>query len=157
MRFPHPPAVTRPTLRARRAAVRASTLGVALLAVLVAVLAGCARRRHPEAAGTAAARDAALEPVGPIAVLVENRGVVDVVVYAVRGSVRQRLGNVPGTTRMALQVPAAFTLERMPFALFVAQLAGSETYASESVAPMPGMQLQLTVQPRLVTSSLIVQ
>lgn len=94
--------------------------------------------------------------VGPIPVAVENRSTRDVVIYAVRGTLRRRLGSVPGLSRAALTVPDTFTSDFGGFSLAATAIASGESYTSDPVAPQPGLRLVLTLEVRLASSALAV-
>lgn len=88
--------------------------------------------------------------------MVDNRGTRDIVVYAVRGTIRRRLGSVPGLSRASLTVPDTFTSDLGGFALLAVAIASRESYTSDQVAPQPGLRLLLTLEPQLATSALAV-
>lgn len=78
------------------------------------------------------------------------------VVYAVRGSIRRRLGSVPGLGRASLTVPDTFTADLGGFTLVATAIASRESYTSDSVLPQARIRLVLTLEPRLASSALAV-
>lgn len=127
-------------------------------AVVIAAAAGCAHSRPAGApVSTPGAADSATAArVGPIPVSVENRSTRDVVVYAVRGSIRRRLGSVPGLSRASLTVPDTFTGDRGGFTLVATAISSRESYVSDAVLPQASIRLVLTLEPRLASSALAV-
>ena len=124
--------------------------------VVMAAAAGCAHARPVHAPAAASADSSTVARVGPIPVSVENRSTRDVVVYAVRGSIRRRLGSVPGLSRASLTVPDTFTADLGGFTLVATAVASRESYTSESVSPQASIRLVLTLEPRLASSALAV-
>lgn len=123
------------------------------------VLLACGRPTStpiPVSDSTAHAASAASE-IGPIPVDVENRSSYDVIIYAVRGSLRRRIGSIAGVSHTTLTVPATFTVDRGVFAIAAVRLAGNESFVSDQISPQQGMRLVLTLQSRLVNSALAVQ
>jgi hypothetical protein len=128
--------------------VTAATLGA------LAVAAACA---GPPPGGDRTPGDARPASYGPVTVVAENRGTYDAVVYAVRGTFRQRVGNVPSLSTVQLQVPASFTREPAPFALLVTRIAGPDRYTTDAFVGRPELQVRLTLAPRLGASSYALQ
>jgi hypothetical protein len=95
--------------------------------------------------------------VGPVPLTVDNRSQYAVSIYAVRGTVRQRVGEIAGTSQAQMVVPESLTNDHAGFALQVLQLAGPQRYVSDVVVPQRGDRLRLTVQIRLATSTLVVE
>ncbi len=114
-----------------------------------------ARPTLPSATGDSAATNR--ETVGRIVVRIENRSSFDVTIYAVRGSLRQRIGSVAGVSRTSVTVPATFTSDLGAFSIAVTRIAGNETFVSDPVTPQPGIRLLLTIQSRIVNSALSVE
>jgi hypothetical protein len=124
-----------------------------VVALVVSTLAtGCFGRR---AASTTSPTRAA--SYGPVTVVAENRGTYEAVVYAVRGSFRQRVGSVPSLTTVRLPVPVSFTREPGPFSLLVVQIGGSARYATDSFVGQPDLLVRLTLAPRLTASTFALQ
>lgn len=124
----------------------------------------CSRGRPattPTAGGTTAdsaraARDAR-EVVGPIEVVIENRGTYEVAVYAVRGSIRRRLANVSPVSQVTAVLPTTFTDDRGGVAFYARPLAGNSSFTSNQVYPQAGERLVLTLQSRIIESTLSVR
>lgn len=125
-------------------------------AVAIAALAlapACARARRQ----TTPSDNRATVSTAPVPLAVDNRSTRDVVIFAERGSLRQRVGNVPGLSRANLRVPAAFTVDVGGFALVVTPIGGGEGYRSDPVVVQPGERLVLSLQPRLPASALRIE
>ena len=107
------------------------------LVVAVAALAGCAGRSRPAQPETQS--EAVLE--------VENRGFADMVIYAVSGSQRIRLGLATGNSTKSFTLPR--TLIRSAGALrFLADpIGGTRTPISEEMVVQPGDVVTLTIPP----------
>jgi hypothetical protein len=120
------------------------------LAVLLLGLAACVHR-------TGAPDEVTDASVGPVPLIVDNRSQNAVSIYAVRGTIRERVGEVSGTSHAQMVVPETLTNDHGGFALQVLQLAGPQRYVSDVVVPQRGDRLRLTVQIRLATSTVVVQ
>ncbi len=138
-----------------------SRCAVALLAWTTVVLCGCA---HPRAGDTNSGARAVVDTttahavaLGPIVVDVENLSSYDVIVYALRGSLRQRIGSVAGISRTTVTVPATFTSDLGAFSISAVRLAGNESYISDPIGPQPGIRLRLVIQARIVNSALSIE
>lgn len=145
---------------ARRSSRPGLTFGMPLCIVAAcwaAVALGCARPRRPPVPTVHSAVPDLTARVGSIPVDVDNRSSFDVLVYAVQGSTRRRLGSVAGVSRTTMTVPAGFTSGGGTFAIAAVRLAGTESFLSEQISPLPGIRLVLTLQSRLVNSALAVQ
>jgi hypothetical protein len=121
--------------------------------------AGCSHHQPAVGARPGAAADSAArrEAVGPVPVEIDNRGTSEVVVYVVRGSIRQRLAEASPVSRTTAVVPASFTDDRGGVVLFARPIAGSTTFTTERVYPQAGDRLVLILQPLLVESTLVVR
>lgn len=106
---------------------------VALPLVMVPLLtAGCAGRPDPFARNVSVAgREVAhLE--------VRNRNTEDVVVYATRGSIRYRLGTVPGLADESFVVNAAVVDDGLTLLLAAAPVGSNRSYQTPPLALSPG-------------------
>jgi hypothetical protein len=121
----------------------------------LAVAAACAGRRTKTAGSPSG--DARPVAYGPVTVVAENRGTYEAVVYAVRGTFRQRVGNVPSLSTVQLQVPSSFTREPAPFALLVTRIGGSDRYTTDTFIGQADLQVRLILAPRLTASSYALQ
>jgi hypothetical protein len=128
---------------------------VAVAAVCVAALAAACRSRARGAQPASPAPRTDL--YGPVTVIAENRGTYEAVVFAVRGTFRQRVGAVPSLSTVRLAVPASFTREPAPFALLVTQLGGPARYTTDTFVGQPDLQVRLTLAPRLTASTYALQ
>ncbi len=139
----------------------ARAVRLALLTTHAVAAAACAHGgpAGPARPATIAATDsnATGAPRDRVVLQVENRSGFDVIIYAVRGTLRLRIGSVAAVSRATIKIPDTFTSDLGGLAVAAVRLAGSESYLSESVVPHAGERLVLTVQPRVVDSSLSVQ
>jgi hypothetical protein len=96
-------------------------------------------------AGRSSESDA--KPTSPAVLQVENRGFADMVIYAISGSQRTRLGIATGNSTKTFTIPN--TLFRGTGALrFLADpIGGDRTPISEEMAVQPGDILTLTIPP----------
>lgn len=143
------------TMGQRERSVR-PTASVALLSLMFVILAAtaCSGRRG----GTATEQlDAEAMIVGPVPVSVENRSQFIVNVFVVRGSLRQRLGEVPPSSTARLVVPVAYTNDRAGFSLQVRTVGSQSQFNSDQFAPQAGDGLLLTVLGRISNSTVVVQ
>ena len=133
-------------------------------AVQICALAACA----PGAAGSSPApspapRDtsataSALSDLGPISVRVESHNSSDVVVYAARGRMRQRIGTVTGSTTRTLTIPVQFLTDRGGFYLVAHRVGGGAgtDVNSPTVTVQTGQMLVWTLESDLTQSELAV-
>jgi hypothetical protein len=142
------------SLRRRgRVSPRHSRLAVLTFLLVVGSATACVRP-----GGTPSPEDEeAMLPVGPISAGVENLSQYNVTIYVVRGSLRRRVGEVAPLSKAEMQVPDMFTNDHGGFNLQVQVVGGPARYVSDTVAPQRGERLVLTVQNRIVNSSLMVQ
>jgi hypothetical protein len=103
------------------------------------------------------AEDGESVAVGPVQVSVDNQSQFNVTVYAVRATLRQRVGEAAPSSRSTLAVPASFTDDRGGFSLQVRVVGGSAQYVSDSFTPQHGDRLLLTVQSRIVNSTVVLR
>lgn len=163
---PHPTrehvrlAIDLPSVRPPRHLLRATALA-ATLAWVGPTATACSHPRPvtTPAAGSATADTAqsARDVVGPVEVRIENRGTFEVVVYAVRGSIRRRLATVSPVSTAVAVVPSTFTDDRGGVQFYARPLAGNSSFTSDNVYPRTGDRLVLTLQSRIIESTLVVQ
>jgi hypothetical protein len=107
------------------------------LLVGVAVLGGCAGRSH--SAQPEAQSEAVLE--------VENRGFADMVIYAVSGSQRIRLGLATGNSTNSFTLPNRLIRSAGPLRFLADPIGGTRTPISEEMEVQPGDVVTLTIPP----------
>jgi uncharacterized oligopeptide transporter (OPT) family protein len=108
-----------------------------MLTILVLLVAGC-RGRGPESAPN---------PDNPAMLQVENRGFADMVIYAVSGAQRVRLGIATGNSMKSFSIPAALTRGAGPLRFLADPIGGSRTPISEDIIVQPGDIVSLTIPP----------
>lgn len=91
-----------------------------------------------------------------IAVTVTNDNWLDVVVYAVRGSMRVRIGEVTGNSSSQLRIPASVVVAN-EVRLLVDPIGSTETYLSDPINVDTDQRVQLTVAPAVQMSSYAVR
>jgi hypothetical protein len=143
------------------AAARRAAVGAALLA-----LAACARgSAGGSSAGEApratarAAQDSVdsaprPEPARPVPLRIENRHRSDIVVYALRGSVRTRLGTVTAQTSANLTIPATFVGDAGGLSLIADPVGGRNSARSPQFTVRTGSRVIWTVDANAGLSSL---
>ena len=107
------------------------------LLVGVAVLAGCAGRSRSAEPQTQS--EAVLE--------VENRGFADMVIYAVSGSQRIRLGLATGNSTKSFTLPGTLIRSAGPLRFLADPIGGTRTPISEEMVVQPGDVVTLTIPP----------
>jgi hypothetical protein len=99
--------------------------------------AGCAGRN----ASTSAS------PNDPAMVQVENRGFADMVIYAVSGAQRVRLGIATGNSTKSFTIPAALVRGAGPLRFLADPIGGRRTPITEDIVVQPGDIVSLTIPP----------
>jgi hypothetical protein len=118
----------------------------ALVALLTGGVAACSRNYERA--------EFATEPP-PRSVTIQNDNWLDVVVYLVRGGVRQRLSVVPGLGSQTVRLPRGLAPDGE--VRFVLDPIGSRmSYTLHPIYAAPGQRIELTVRSRLSTSTLSV-
>jgi hypothetical protein len=105
---------------------------------MLAILTACASRS--ETADT--------EPAGPAMVEVENQGFTDMVVYAINGGQRIRLGLATGNSTKTFTVPRYLTTGAGPIRFLADPIGGDRSPVSEEMAVRPGDLVTLTIPPQ---------
>jgi hypothetical protein len=105
---------------------------------VLAMLTACAGR----------AQDTGTEPAGPAMVRVENQGFADMVIYAVSGGQRVRLGLATGNSTKTFTVPRYLTAGAGPVRFLADPIGGDRTPVSEEMSVRPGDLVTLTIPPR---------
>jgi hypothetical protein len=113
---------------------------VALLGLIVLLSSACAT-----------ASPGRYSPARSITLDVTNRGQADVVVYMTDGDVLTRLGRVRALERTRLVIPRT----QGPIHLIVRALGSSHEVFAEAVWAVRGQVVQLTVQPVLGSSDVV--
>lgn len=78
---------------------------------------------------------------------VENRGFADMVVYAVSGAQRIRLGIATGNTTRAFTIPSILLRGAGPLRFLADPIGGSRTPVSEELVVQPGDIVTLSIPP----------
>lgn len=105
---------------------------------MVVVLTACAGRTQ----------DTAVEPEGPAVVEVENQGFTDMVIYAISGGQRVRLGMATGNSTKTFTVPRYLTAGAGPIRFLADPIGGNRTPVSEEMSVRPGDVVTLTIPPQ---------
>jgi hypothetical protein len=115
----------------------------ALASALVAVLA-CAPAATQSGASSLTSSS--------ISLTVTNQNWLDVVVYAIRGMTRVRIGNVTGNMSAQLKIPESLIVAGQ-VQLMADPIGSTERYVSDPINVAPDERVQLTVAPALKMSS----
>ena len=114
----------------------------AALAGLMIDATACATK-HPSGAAP---------PPDRVTVTVKNSNWLDVVVFAVRGTTRSRVGSVTGLSSATFHVPAHYAPDGN-LQLLVDPIGSDATYLTDRIAVNPGQHVELTVTSILRMSS----
>jgi hypothetical protein len=106
-------------------------------AVLIA-LASCGGRPHAESGAT---------PDSPAMLQVENQGFTDMVIYAVSGGQRVRLGMVTGNSTKSFTIPNYLVRGAGPLRFLADPIGSNRTPVSEEMTVQPGDTVSLTIPP----------
>jgi hypothetical protein len=106
------------------------------LLVLVLIM-GCGGR----------SRDSSPNPETPAMVQVENRGFADMVIYAMSGGQRVRLGMVTGNSSRSFTIPRYLLRGAGPLRFLADPIGGNRTPVSEEMTVHPGDIVTLTIPP----------
>jgi hypothetical protein len=88
------------------------------------------------------------EPEGPAMVQVENQGFSDMVIYALDGAQRVRLGLVTGHSTKTLPIPRYLIGTGGTLRFLADPIGGNRTPASEEMTVQPGDVVSLTIPPQ---------
>jgi hypothetical protein len=105
---------------------------------MLAILTACAGRTQ----------DTGAEPASSATVEVENQGFTDMVVYAVSGGQRVRLGLATGNSTKSFTIPRYLLGGAGPIRFLADPIGGSRTPVSEEMSIRPGDVVTLTIPPR---------
>jgi hypothetical protein len=78
---------------------------------------------------------------------VENRGFADMVIYAISGAQRFRLGLANGNSTRAFTIPTALLRGAGPLRFVADPIGGSRSPISEEIVVQPGDVVSLTIPP----------
>lgn len=78
---------------------------------------------------------------------VENRGFADMVIYAISGAQRVRLGLANGNSTRSFPIPTTLTRGAGPLRFLADPIGGSRTPVSEEMVVQPGDLVTLTIPP----------
>ena len=126
------------------------------VACLVGCLVAATACAHPGGALQSADEAEASLPVGPVPVSADNRSQYSVTVYAVRGSLRQRIGEVSSLSKAEMVIPESFTNDHGGVSLQVLQVGGPARFVSDRVDLQREQRVVLTIQTRIANSALTV-
>jgi hypothetical protein len=105
---------------------------------MLAILIACAPR----------AEEAAADPESRAQVRVENQGFTDMVIYAINGGQRVRLGMATGNSTKTFTIPQYLTNGAGPIRFLADPIGGDRTPVSEEMTVRPGDVVTLTIPPR---------
>ena len=83
----------------------------------------------------------------PTILEVENRGFADMVIYAVTGSQRFRLGLATGNSSKSFPLPSSLVRGSGPIRFLADPIGGTRTPVSEEMVVQPGDVVTLTIPP----------
>ena len=86
-------------------------------------------------------------PDTPAMLQVENRGFADMVVYAVRGTQRVRLGTANGNSTRSFTIPTTLIRGASTLRFLADPIGGSRSPISEEMVVHPGDIVTLTIPP----------
>jgi hypothetical protein len=86
-------------------------------------------------------------PASSAMVQVENRGFADMVIYAVSGAQRVRLGLATGNSTKSFTIPTTLIRGAGPLRFLADPIGGQRTPISEDIVVQPGDIVTLTIPP----------
>jgi hypothetical protein len=99
----------------------------------------------------------AVAATSPVMLRVSNYNWMDVVVYAVQGGTRVRLGQVTSMSNASFRLPARMVDNGVQgVRLMVDPIGSTEGWQTEGISVHPGQQVQFNVQNSLSFSSVLV-
>jgi hypothetical protein len=93
----------------------------------------------------------------PVTVAVTNHNWQEIVVYAIVGSSRQRLGTVPAVKQATFQLPTGLMAFPGTVNLLLDPIGSRSTFRTGAIAVGSGQQIRLTVENQLTLSNWTVQ
>ena len=86
-------------------------------------------------------------PASPAMLQLENQGVADMVIYAISGSQRTRLGIATGSSTKAFTIPNTLLRGAGNLRFLADPIGGNRTPISEEMTVQPGDIVTLTIPP----------
>jgi hypothetical protein len=86
-------------------------------------------------------------PSSPAMLQVENRGFADMVIYAISGAQRVRLGLANGNSTKSFTIPVTLLRGAGPLRFLADPIGGNRSPISEEMAVQPGDIVTLTIPP----------
>jgi hypothetical protein len=87
-------------------------------------------------------------PNDPATLQVENRGFSDMVIYAIDGAQRIRLGMASGNSTKSFPLPRHLTRTGAPLRFLADPIGGNRTPISEEMVVQPGEVVSITIPPQ---------
>jgi hypothetical protein len=109
----------------------------ASLVFMLAILTACAGRSQDTGPG----------PASSAMVQVENQGFTDMVIYAISGGQRVRLGLATGNSTKTFTIPRYLIGGAGPIRFLADPIGGNRTPVSEEMSVQPGDLVTLTLPP----------
>ena len=104
---------------------------------MLAILTACAGRSQDTGPG----------PASSAMVQVQNQGFADMVIYAISGGQRVRLGLATGNSTKTFTVPRYLTVGAGPIRFLADPIGGNRSPVSEEMTVQPGDLVTLTIPP----------
>jgi hypothetical protein len=92
-------------------------------------------------------QESAPSPDSPAMVRVENQGFSDMVIYALSGAQRVRLGIANGNSTKSFTIPMYLIRGAGPIRFLADPIGGDRTPVSEEMSVQPGDVVSLTIPP----------
>jgi hypothetical protein len=80
-------------------------------------------------------------------VVVDNRALLDMTIYALRGAQRVRLGTAAGLSKTKLNIPASLVYGATSLRFIADPIGGNRSPVSEEIAIQAGDEIGLTIPP----------
>ncbi len=109
---------------------------LAMLTLLAAAGAGCSK-----------APPASVDPMAPAFIRIENQSFSQMTIYAIRGSVRIRLGQVMGNSSEVFELPRSLVNVGVPIRFMADPLGSNRTSFSQEIGVGPGDTVSLRIPP----------
>lgn len=93
------------------------------------------------------AQESSTSPDDPAMLQVENRGFADMVIYAISGAQRFRLGLATGNSTKSFTIPRALLRGAGPLRFLADPIGGQRSPISEDIVVRPGDIVSLTIPP----------
>jgi hypothetical protein len=92
-------------------------------------------------------RESSPDPETPAMLRVENKGFTDMIIYAVSGSQRVRLGMATGNSARSFTIPQYLIRGAGPLRFLADPIGGNRTPVSDEMTVHPGDIVTLTIPP----------